>query len=509
VTTANLSQCVTACISTLMLLTLAAAAPTPAQAQVRNIGSRLELFVDEYMIESMNGVTRELHSPQRENVAIKFDSPWDGATSQSVTVFPDGPIYRMYYQGGPCDANGVLDNARTCYAESRDGIRWRKPNLGLYRDKYTGTTDNNIVLMRSPQWLHACDNLAVFKDANPNCPSEARYKAVGRTMKGALGPEESAEGFGAALAGNLAFQSPDGMHWSLMQKELIIVDEGHAFDSHNIAFWDAYAGCYREYHRKFRNGYRDIRTSTSEDFIHWSEPEWLEYGGAPQEHLYDGQVLRYFRAPHILLAFPDRFVPSRKIQLSHPAEGISDGVFMASRDGVHFDRSFMEGWIRPGLDPRNWMHTGTSPAWGLLQTGPEELSVYWIQNYYTRMGDKTYGEGACYLQRGTLRMDGFVSVHADYVGGEFTTKPFTFAGSELVMNYSTSAVGSMRVEIQDHEGNPIPGYTLADCPEIYGDAIEEAVKWKSGSDVSALAEQVVRLRFVMKDADLYAVQFRP
>jgi len=106
-------------------------------------------------------------------------------------------------------------------------------------------------------------------------------------------------------------------------------------------------------------------------------------------------------------------------------------------------------------------------------------------------------------------MDGFVSVHADYSGGEFTTKPLIFEGKELVMNYSTSAVGSVRVEIQDQEGTLIPGFTLADCPEIYGDAIEEVVQWKGGSDVSALAGQVVRLRFVMKDADLYALRFRP
>ena len=77
------------------------------------------------------------------------------------------------------------------------------------------------------------------------------------------------------------------------------------------------------------------------------------------------------------------------------------------------------------------------------------------------------------------------------------------------MNYSTSAVGSVRVELQDQDGNPIAGYTLADCPEIYGDAIEEVVQWKGGADVSALAGQTVRLRFVMKDADLYALRFRP
>jgi len=76
------------------------------------------------------------------------------------------------------------------------------------------------------------------------------------------------------------------------------------------------------------------------------------------------------------------------------------------------------------------------------------------------------------------------------------------------MNFSTSAVGSLRIEIQDEAGNAIPGFGLADCPEIYGDFIDEVVKWKSGSDVSALAGKSVRLRFVMKDADLYSIRFR-
>ena len=76
------------------------------------------------------------------------------------------------------------------------------------------------------------------------------------------------------------------------------------------------------------------------------------------------------------------------------------------------------------------------------------------------------------------------------------------------MNFSTSAVGSVRVELQDELGAKIPGFALADCPAIYGDAIDEVVKWNSGSDVHALAGKPIRLRFVMTDADLYSIRFR-
>ncbi len=93
-------------------------------------------------------------------------------------------------------------------------------------------------------------------------------------------------------------------------------------------------------------------------------------------------------------------------------------------------------------------------------------------------------------------------------GREFMTKPLIFKGRELTMNFWTSAVGSVRMEFQDEAGTAIPGFALADCPVIYGYAIEEVVKWNAGSDVSALAGKPVRLRFVMTDADVFSIRFR-
>ena len=76
------------------------------------------------------------------------------------------------------------------------------------------------------------------------------------------------------------------------------------------------------------------------------------------------------------------------------------------------------------------------------------------------------------------------------------------------MNYATSAAGGVRVEVQDENGSPLPGYALGDCPEIIGDEIARIVSWKIGSNVSALAGRPVRLRFAMRDADLYSIRFR-
>jgi hypothetical protein len=63
------------------------------------------------------------------------------------------------------------------------------------------------------------------------------------------------------------------------------------------------------------------------------------------------------------------------------------------------------------------------------------------------------------------------------------------------------------VEIQDAAGRALPGFSLADCQPVFGDTIQRMVTWQKGGDVSSLAGRTVRLRFVLKDADLYALQF--
>src|SRR5438309_3134460 len=172
----------------------------------------------------------------------------------------------MYYRG----ARGSYETTKgkdevTCYAESNDGICWTKPELNLFQ--FEGSTRNNIV------WRgEGTHNFTPFKDTNQECKPEARYKALGSAKE---------KEYGGAL---VAFQSPDGIHWSQMRSEPVITQG--AFDSQNLAFWDPLRGHYVEFHRGFRNKVRDIMTSTSKDFFHWTETQWLDYGETPREHLY-------------------------------------------------------------------------------------------------------------------------------------------------------------------------------------------------------------------------------
>jgi hypothetical protein len=112
------------------------------------------------------------------------------------------------------------------------------------------------------------------------------------------------------------------------------------------------------------------------------------------------------------------------------------------------------------------------------------------------------------FRRYTIRIDGFVSLTASLAGGELETKTLKFQGNRLSLNLSTSAAGSVRVEIQNANGAPLPGYTLADAHELYGDSLNLAAAWKDrDTDVGTLAGQPVRLRFVVRDADVFSYQF--
>jgi hypothetical protein len=158
----------------------------------------------------------------------------------------------------------------------------------------------------------------------------------------------------------------------------------------------------------------------------------------------------------------------------------------------------MEAFIRPGREELNWGDRSTMPVWGILQTAPDEMSIYFSQHYRYP---------SHHIKRGVLRLDGIASAKAPYDGGELITRPLRFSGDKLVLNFATSAVGSVRVEIQDADGKPIPGYTLGDATELYGDEIAKAYAWKQGTDVSKLAGKPVKLRLVMKDADVYSYRF--
>ncbi|MCH2153184.1 MAG: hypothetical protein MK089_07560 [Phycisphaerales bacterium] len=454
------------------------------------IESNRQLMVDRHLIETMQGVDLELGLPRDEGPVFQFDQSWEGPFCGYATVIKDGDQYLLYYRGLPEAGADGTSREVTCVALSDDGVNWTRPQLGLF--EVDGTRDNNVILADAAPVTH---NFSPFLDSRSDVDPQSRYKALG----------------GNEYSGLIAYVSPDGINWTRLQEAPVIT--GGMFDSQNVAFWSESEQQYNCYLRTWSgggySGYRTVSRSTSPDFINWTEPEPMTFGDTPPEHLYTNQTHPYFRAPDLYVAIAARFMPGRQVISDQEARRLgvnpsyfrdcSDAVLMTSRGGLEFDRTFMESFIRPGIGLENWVSRSNYPALNIVQTGPDEMSLYVNQNY---------AQPTAQLQRYSMRLDGLASISADAKGGEWTTRPLVFKGDQLELNFATSARGGIRIELQDLDGNPIPGFTLEDCMEQIGNETDRIVSWAEGPDVSALAGAPIRLRFKMKDADLFAFRFK-
>jgi len=436
------------------------AAPAIAADPVA-IGDRLELFVDDHLIGKTEGdVSQALILPEPKEVVFTTDEAWEGNTSGYYTVFQEPGLYRMIYRGWQHDAKKKAAHKEiTCYAESKDGVHWTKPNLGLF--EYNGSKENNIVWMGP-----GTHNFTAFRDDNPATPDSERYKA-----------------FGGGRGGLLPFSSPDCKTWKLMQEKPVITNG--AFDSQNLAFWDTDRKEYRAYWRYFGNGVRAIRTATSKDFIHWENEADLAYSqGDPKEHLYTNAIQKYVRAPHLFLGFPTRY--ETKSQQVEP-------VMMLSRDGVTFHR--YADPVIPRTAPKDRNHNRSNyMVWGMLQLpgSPKEICVYGTENYY----EATPGR----VRRFVYRIDGFVALRGGSQGGVVTTKPLEYKGSKLLLNYKVAQDGELIVEAVDEKGK-----VIGKSKPITGDAVDAPVAWEQ--DPQFKSGQVT-LRFHIKNADVYSLRFQ-
>lgn len=456
-----------------------------------DIGGRRELFVDDFLIDRLEGVRHTLHHPERREVVLTCDAPWESGAAAFYSIVEDEGVIRLFYRASSeRESLKVEPRARIAIAESRDGgVSFSRPSLG--RIEYEGSTDNNLIGQG--------DFIAIppaFLDTNPDCPYEHRYKGLTSQWRELY-----------------AMSSPDGITWKLMQDEPVLTSG--TFDTINTAFWDPSISAYRSFTRFFADAdldaaetdllgagttaVRSIQSSTSEDFLHWTDPVPHSYRDAhPRTQLYTNSTIRCPGAEHIYLAFPNRYVQHRVPDPEFRAPGVNDSLFMCSRDCTTWTR-YLEAWVRPGLDPYNWTARNNYPTWGIVETSATEWSMY-ISEHYMRE------EVPVRIRRLSVRPWGFASIHGDYEGGTCLTKPFVFDGDDLMLNCSTSAAGSIRVSVLTEAGMPIDGYDAEEMDEYFGDSLSAPVRWKGERRIGALAGKPVRLRFELKDADVFSFQ---
>ena len=458
-------------------------------------------------------VALSVNCAARAETVLTFDRPWEGDSAGTYpTVLFDGEKYRMYYETCNLTADERIPQIHVCYAESRDGLSWETPDLGLC--EWNGSTKNNIVL------LGINDNFSIMIDENPACSPAERFKAV---LEGGFSKDFPD---GKPPHKLVLMTSPDGFHFS----EPRVISEGYPYDSQNTLHWDRHTGKYYCYFRdtlkkevtsnpEWKDSpVRAIRVMESEDCIVWSDPVLLDYCGGEEYPLYTNCVMKYPYDDRYFIAFPTRYVERlswnsnfeqhaagelrRARYEMKPRLGLAttDCVFMSSTDHYRWHR-FDEAALTPGPEGNaNWLYGDCYPAsGGLIETpssiedAPHELSLYVRERHPVRRGVNR-------MVRYVYRKDGFASYKATYQPQILTTKPLLLDGDRLFLNFRTSARGFIYVSVLDEQGSVIEGYRSC---EIFGDSLNREVTFDR--PISELHGQSIHLQFNMSDAELYSL----
>ena len=470
-----------------------------------HIGAERQLFIDNSLIDSLDGLTRVLNSPQKQaHPVLEGTQAWDrcsvGICGNSVHYDPDESCFKIWYDS----------RAGVAYATSPDGIHWERPTLGLI--EYEGSTDNNLVCPGR--------NLSVFKDRREPDPTK-RYKGL---YWNSLGQRDAPWGG----KGHFVAFSEDGIRWNPHPGNPVLNVGDGVTDGQFLLGWDAGHGRYVAYMRPrvdfFAPPKRTSAWVCSDDFIHWGPPvlamapddqesahaEYYRMTVARYESVYAGFVWIYDNDPDLAGQSRDT-----KLAVSH--------------DGITWKKAF----------ETRFLETGAKGEWdsqyacicNLIEVG-DELFFYYsganiphdlrgedgkrisVSKY---IGEVIDGERWAYaVGLAKLRRDGFVSVEPVKDEGRLTTRPLTFLGAKLSLNVDSSK-GMVEVEVLDRGGEPLPGYGRGDCVPITADSTRVDVQWRVGDDVLHTAGTVedltergstlrapLRLRFHLTDARLYS-----
>jgi len=432
------------------------------------------------------GVRIAVHRP-----VMDFDAPILEATPGmahetcgigNAMFMKDQGRFRCWYTAvSPNDHPRWKVLMRLCYAESDDGVAWRKPILNLR--EFNGSTQNNLV--PGPEGH-------VFID--PSAPDEQRYKMVAP----------------GGRAGVLGAYSADGYRFTQLPQAVL---PGNNSDTDNTAWFNPKTGRYAVYTRQTDGVMqrRGINRSETSDFTSFppstpvvesspnDPPDWDTYfnGFTPWPGAEDAYVM--------MMSIYRHYTDDVEVHLG------------TSRDELIWHRPLgREPWATgAGLPTRLGSFYSCG---GVLQTAPKEWSVYFhVHPFGHNEVVPKLDEYCGWLIRGRLREDGFTSLTADG-HGQFWTVPFKLESDEIRLNYRSLYSGYVKCEVIEtaivggtgHSvsiGEPANGFGMADCDPMIGDSADQAITWRGNSSLAALRGKEVRLRLSMFKSDLYAMKF--
>ncbi|NLS97330.1 MAG: hypothetical protein GXX96_34765 [Planctomycetaceae bacterium] len=474
-----------------------------------------QLLVDDFLIQETT-LIRTFHLPEYYpgNPVLKPDKPWEftkmgsfaAPYSGGVWFDPADELFKMWYHGG--------NMAATCYATSKDGIHWEKPDLDVVA---MGT---NIVVKpgMDRETDKTFDSTTIWLD---DSEPEARFKYF--ATERASGPKR--------LFVTVYRSSVDGIHWS----EPLAV--GGARGDRTTVFYNPFRKVWVLSERTRWSDYSSRARAYTEnpdprqliaaslnrtaDTVMWAAADKLDPTNPVSEYAEGPSLYNLDAAPYesLMLGFfsiwqgPEGAqIPSR--DKVHKRNDILIGY---SRDGYHWDRPDRRRFISCSWDANDWRFGNVqSAAGGPLVVG-DKLYFYFSGRAKVDAGlygpESTDGRESWAADGATglavLRRDGFASMDADDNGGTLTTRPLLFHGNCLFVNVDATS-GELAAEILDADGNAIPSYTVRDCKPVRNvDSTICQLEWGDGKDLSGLAGTPARIRFSLKNAKLFAFWVTP
>ena len=463
-----------------------------------------QLFLDDHAVESMDGVTRTLHQPEKQGAVLRGDvsAGQTGVQSRSSPQWnSDRQLWEWWYWAFYDEPNATSDRM-DYYAVSKDGIEWEKPSLGLYEGRTSA--DNNV--SRDPTKRTVYHVLRDERDPDPG----RRYKAL-------FDVKDRWIGF-----------SPDGFDWTLPD----IAPVPSQDESHCV--YDESTGRFLATVKQATEWGRSVYLSTSEDFVDWTFPR-LVFNTDEQDNENRKRRIReatedpnYLTPPvigeppadYIAQCYQMAVMPYEGLYVGFPAlynpagpdgEGNNTGLnqveLTVSRDMLTWDR-VADRELFIGIDPWDGVNYGTSQNLmsGCPHVRGEEIWVYYnalrFRSYSHQHPelDPAFFEDGSALCLAKLRLDGFVSLDAAE-GGSVLTRPFRFTGTGLSVN--VEARGELRAELVDPRDGPAAARLhRRRVHAAAGDHIDGQVRW--GDRARPETDVSVQVRFHLRDASLYA-----
>jgi hypothetical protein len=466
-----------------------------AAEQVPLVKDAPQLFVDLDHVETLDNVRQVFHPAEKhpDNPVLRKVKPWenDHGTWGSVLYDQEEKIFKAWYGGKSGRQKeyrpGSLSECNVlCYATSRDGVHWDRPELGLH--EVMGTRQNNVVVGDDHHnglghWE------STLKDPMETDPRR-RYKALGWSSYDWDGP----------LSGIYSMTSPDGLHWTHTPEPVFHFhprkgsnDLGPVGDAQSLmidTLRHCYVACLRSSPHRSQ--------SVSQEFVTWTPPR-IRLQARP------GEIANTVYN-HMGFVYGDRYLGFLTYFARDPKDPLLTVRLLTSRDG--------EAWQRPDTG-KPLIDVGAIGEWDrfvLMLTGAPPARVGdKLYIYYRGMAtrhkpyegkDEPFHQGGG-LGLATLRLDGFASLDASFNGGRATTKPFRTHGRQLRVNAKADC-GRLQVEVLDKSGHVLPGFGRDDCRVMQVDRVDEPIGWKENASLDMLKDQPIRLRFHLENVRMYA-----